>query len=501
MPFDLVIRNAAIVDGTGAPARPGDVAVTDGRIARVGSVSGAARREIDAGGKVLAPGFVDTHAHDDGALLRYPGMAFKLAQGVTTVVVGNCGFSVAPATRAAEPLIAGSAILNVGDTPIAWTDLAGYAAAVNARGVAVNAVALIGHNTLRFAAMGDARRAPMPAELTRMRAWVEEGMAQGACGLSTGLIYEPGRWCDTDELIALCRPVAAHGGVYATHMRNEGERLLDAVEETLAIGRAAGCAVHISHHKATGRENWGKVKDSLARVDAAARTQRVTLDVYPYTAGSTRLEVLVRIGRIRPEDADQVRLATVPGHPEWQGQTVAQVAERLGLPLEQALARILAGPGRETLIVHFSMDEADVETNLRHPLVMIGSDGLPVPEGLPHPRLFGTFPRVLGVYVRERGLVPLEEAVRRMTSLPAAVFGLTDRGVIAEGLWADLVLFDPAAVRDTATYDDPKREPEGIALVVVNGAVAYEDGRHTAAGSGRLLRYREPALPPAANDE
>ena len=489
--FDLVIRNARILDGTGAPARPGDVAVEGGRIVRVGEVRGEARREIDAGGKTLAPGFVDTHAHDDGALLRYPGMEFKLAQGVTTVVVGNCGFSVAPATQEAGRLVTGSSILSVGDTAVTWTDLAGYAEAVNARGVAVNAIALVGHNTLRYAAMGNDRRAPSPEEQARMRAWVEEGMAQGACGLSTGLIYEPGRWCDTDELIDLCRPVAAYRGVYATHMRNEGEKLLDAVEETLAIGRTAGCAVHISHHKATDRANWGLVPKSLARVDAAAHQQQVTLDVYPYTAGSTRLEAVFRLDRITREHAEAVRLATVPGRPEWNGKTVAQVADLLDLPVEQATERILAGPGRETVCIQFSMNEADVEANLRHPRVMVGSDGLPVLEGLPHPRLFGTFPRVLGEYVRGRGVLSLEEAVRRMTSLPAQTFGLVDRGIIAEGKWADLVLFDPATIRDTATYDDPQREPEGIALVVVNGAVAYEDGRHTGAGSGRMLRYQQ----------
>ncbi len=495
MPFDLVIRNARIVDGSGRPARPGDVAVTGDRIVLVGEARDAGRREVDARGRVLAPGFIDTHAHDDGALLRYPDMTFKVAQGVTTVVVGNCGFSLAPATREAGRLVTDSAILNVGETPITWEDLAGYAAAVSARRPAVNALALIGHNTLRYAAMGTARRAPTATELARMRAWVEQGMAQGACGLSSGLIYEPGRWCATEELIELCRPVAAYGGLYTTHMRDEGERLLDSVEETLRIGREAGCAVHISHHKATGRTAWGLVPRSLARVEAAAATQRVTLDVYPYTAGSTRLEALARLGRIDAGSAETVRLATVPGHPGWEGKTVAEVAAALDLPVEQALAHILEGPGRETVCIHFSMDEADVQANLRHPLVMIGSDGIPVLEGLPHPRLFGTFPRVLGRYVREQGLLTLEEAVRRMTSLPADTFGLAQRGRIVEGMYADLVLFDPETVADRATYDDPKQEPVGIVLVIVNGAIAYENGRHTGAGGGRMLRYQSPAAP------
>lgn len=489
--YDLLIRNARILDGTGAEPRPGDVGVRDGRIVDVGDARDAATREMDAGGAVLSPGFIDTHTHDDGAMLRYPGMEFKLAQGVTTCVLGNCGFSVAPATRQAGRLIRDSAILSVGETPVDWTDLAGYMAAAEARKPAVNGIALVGHNTLRFAAVGEEQRPPTDDELRQMQDWVTEAMEQGACGLSTGLIYEPGRWSATEEIVDLCRRIAPFGGVYATHMRNEGEGLLDAVDETLRIGREAGCAVHISHHKATGDATRGYIERSLAKSDAARQAgQQVTLDMYPYTAGSTRLEALVRLGRIDGDYAERLRLATVPGHPEFEGKTLADVALLVDLPPEQAAARILEGPGRETVAIQFSMREEDVETNLRHPSMMIGSDGLPVMEGLPHPRLFGTYPRVLGHYVREKGIISLPEAVRRMTSLSAQTFGLTDRGEIRPGYWADLALFDPDTVIDTATYDDPKREPTGIALVVVNGAVAYENGRHTGAGSGRMLRFR-----------
>jgi len=491
--YDLVIRNASIIDGMGTPAHMGDLGITDGRIVDIGEARAPAKEEIDARGKTLAPGFVDTHTHDDGAMLRYPGMEFKLAQGVTTCVLGNCGFSVAPATRAAGRMVSGNAILNVGDTPVDWEDLTGYMAAVAARRPAVNGIALAGHNTLRFGALGNEQRPPSAAELARMRAWVEEAMTQGAAGLSTGLIYEPGRWSETEELIALCRPIAPFGGVYATHMRNEGARLLDSIEETLRIGREAGCHVHISHHKASGEEVEGLVERSLARVDQArAAGQGVTLDMYPYPAGSTRLDAIARLGRVDGWYAERLRLATVPGRPEWQGKTLMDVALELDLPPDQAAARILEGPGQETVIIQFIMREEDVERNIQHEAMMIGSDGIPVLEGFPHPRLFGTFPRVLGVYVRERGLVSLPEAVRRMTSLPAQVFGLTDRGVLAPGMWADLVLFDPAIVRDTATYEDPMQEPEGIALVVVNGTVAYADGHHMGAGSGRMLRFRQP---------
>jgi len=490
---DLVIRNARLIDGSGAPAVSGDLAIEGERIAAVGRVPGAGRREIDAGGKALAPGFIDTHTHDDGALLRYPEMRFKLAQGVTTCVTGNCGFAVAPAAQAAGRIVAESAILGLGGAAVTWDDLESYRQAVAARRPAVNAIALAGMGTLRYAALRNERRAPAAAELAQMRGWVEQAMEQGACGLSTGLIYEPNRWAETDEIAALCRAIAPRGGVYATHMRNESDKLLDAVEETLTIGRDAGCGVHISHHKASARRVWGLVKDSLAKVDAArAAGQDVTLDVYPYPAGSTRLEALWRLGSFQdPEYAPLIRIATCPGHPEWQGKSVAEVADALDLPYDQAAERIVLGEGRETVVIQFTMSEDDVETNLRHPAVMVGSDGIPVLEGLPHPRLFGTFPRVLSRYVRERGVAPLEEMVRRMTSLPAARFGLAGRGLLREGAYADLVLFDPETVRDTATYEAPMQEPEGIALVVVNGVVACEHGSHTGAGTGRLLRFRE----------
>jgi N-acyl-D-amino-acid deacylase len=489
---DLVIRNARLLDGTGSPAFLGDLAVDGERIAALGSVPTAGRREIDARGQVLCPGFIDTHSHDDGALLRVPAMRFKLAQGCTTVVTGNCGFSVAPATQEAGRMVTESAILALGDVPADWDDLDGYRAAVAKARPAVNAMALVGMGTLRYAAMRNRKDPSTAEERARMRSWLGKAMEQGACGLSTGLIYEPNRWAATDEIADLCREIAPYGGVYATHMRNEGVDLLKSVEETLTIGDTAGCAVHISHHKASGRRAWGLVKDSLARVDAARASGReVTLDIYPYPAGSTRLEALFRLGSFSdPEYAGIIRIASCPGRPEYQGKMVQELADEWEIDPIAAVEHILEGPGRETLVVQFAMSEDDVETNMRHPAVMIGSDGLPVLDGLPHPRLFGTFPRVLARYVRERRVATLEDAVRRMTSFPAWRFGLTERGVLAPGNFADLVVFDPDTVLDTATWDEPMREPEGIALVVVNGAVACEDGTHTGAGSGRLLHYR-----------
>lgn len=487
---DLVIRDATVIDGTGTPGFAADVAVVGDRIAEVGEVRARGTVEIDAGGLTLAPGFVDVHTHDDGALLRHPGMEFKLAQGCTSLVIGNCGFSAAPATPGEqEP----SGLIGV---PATWTDFAGFFAAVEAVSPAVNAVALVGHNTIRSLTIGTDRRAPTQAELDDMRVHVCNAMEQGACGFSTGLIYEPGRYCETDEIIELAKESAAAGGIYATHMRNEGDQLLDAVDEAITVGRDAQLPVQISHHKSAGRRNWGKIGHSLAKVDQAnAAGADITLDVYPYTAGSGPMAQYFDIDNVDPELAEVIRFASCPAFREYEGRMAIDIAAELGIPVTQLIHDVIVAPeGDRTLCIQFIIDEADIEENLRHPQMMVGSDGIPDLRGQPHPRLFGTFPRVLGHYVRERGVLELEEAIRRMTSLSCDRFGLVDRGRVAEGHFADLVMFDPSRVVDTATYDEPKQEPEGIETVVVNGVVAYRRGDHlratTGRGAGRMLLYR-----------
>jgi N-acyl-D-aspartate/D-glutamate deacylase len=372
-----------------------------------------------------------------------------------------------------------------------WDDLSGYRSAVSAAGPACNAIALVGHNTLRWAAMRREKRSPTPAELARMRDAVSLAMEQGACGLSTGLVYVPGRYSNTDEIVALASAVAPYGGIYATHIRNEGDDLIAAVDEALTVGREAGVPVHVSHHKAAGRRNWGKVSESLARIDAAdAAGIPVSLDVYPYTAGSGPMIEYFDLDRIDVELASVIRLASCPAFPAYEGRQLADIASAEGVELAELVRRILTAPdGARTICIHFIIDEADIETNLRHPRMMIGSDGIPDLTGRPHPRLFGTMPRVLGDYVRERGVLTIEEAVRRMTSLACRRFGLAERGELREGWWADLVLFDPSLVSDRATYDDPCQEPVGVELVVVNGQIAYDRGRHTGVGAGSVLHY------------
>ena len=477
-----------VLDGTGAAAFESDVAVTGERITHVGNVPATASdgtTEIDAGGQILAPGFVDVHTHDDGALIRHPGMEFKLSQGCTSLVIGNCGFSAVPAVPGErEP----SGLIGVAPT---WSDLAGFRDAVHEAAPAVNAMALVGHNSTRSLVMGNDRRAPTDAELDTMRAHVVTAMTQGACGFSTGLIYEPGRYCETDEVVELARVSAEAGGIYATHMRNEGDHLLDAVDEAIHIGVTAELPVQISHHKSAGRRNWGKIGQSLAKVDEAnASGADITLDVYPYTAGSGPMAQYFNLDNIDPELAEVIRFASCPAFREYEGRMAVDVAAELGVPVTQLIHDVIVAPqGDRTLCIQFIIDEADIEENLRHPRMMVGSDGIPDLRGNPHPRLFGTFPKVLGHYVRDLGIIDLAEAVRRMTSLSCDRFGFVDRGRVAEGQFADLVLFDPATISDAATYDEPKQESVGISLVTVNGAIALRDGNHTGAGTGRLLSY------------
>ena len=339
--------------------------------------------------------------------------------------------------------------------------------------------------------MGNSEREPTSDELSRMRAHLRRALEQGAAGLSTGLIYRPGRVATTSEIIELAQPLAEFAAVYATHMRSEGDRLLESVEETLGVARAVGCRAQISHHKAGGRHNWGKVAASLARIDAAnADGVDVSLDAYPYIAGSGPMIEYFDLNDINLGLAEIVQVASCPGCPAYEGRRLTEIAATEGLGLAELVTKILTLPGAErTVAITFTMDERDVEANLRHPRVMVGSDGLPNPEGRPHPRLYGTFPRVLAEYGRKRGLFSLEAAIAKMSSVPCARFGLRDRGRIEVGQFADLLLFDTETVADRATYADPKQYPIGIDVVLVNGVVAAEGGRSTDVRAGRLLRF------------
>jgi N-acyl-D-amino-acid deacylase len=492
--YDLMVRGGTVYDGSGAPGIRADVGVRGDRIVAVGDVPQRGGLELDATGLAVTPGFIDVHSHDDFAVLLEPEMSFKVMQGVTTDVVGNCGLGVVPfetALRAFRGMAPGA-------DPPPWDSFTGYLRRVDETGPSCNVAVLVGHGSLRTGAMGAEQRASRHDELERMRAWVREGVEAGAVGLSTGLIYEPGRYAGTEEVIALARELGPAGGLYATHMRNEADGLLDAVAEAIRIGEASGVPVQISHHKASGQDNWGKVRGSLRLIDEArARGLDVTADQYPYTAGSTLLKAVADNGAFRSDSsgggvghlpAAQVLIASAPAHREWEGRRLAELGERWGLDDESAARRVLEAEGEACFVIVFSMDEADVRTVMAHPTTMIGSDGVPAAGSKPHPRLYGCFPRVLGHYVRDERVLDLATAVHRMTGMPAAKFRLADRGVIRPGAFADLVVFDPARIRDAATYDDPRRFPEGIRAVYVNGTAVARDGVHTGARPGRALR-------------
>ncbi len=487
--LDLVIRGAEVIDGSGSPGLITDVGIEGEQITVIGD-AGPARQEIDGTGLVLTPGLIDTHAHDDGAFLRHPDMTFKLSQGVTTVVSGNCGFSAIPFDPESDPRKASGGILS--GLKGGFTDLSGYFDAVLASAPAINNMMLVGHNTIRSMVMDDPKQAPSQQDLMAMGSHVERALEQGACGFSTGLIYHPGKYSQTEEIIALAQLAGSAGALYTTHMRNEGDHLLEAVEEALQIGVEANVHTHISHHKAAGAANWGKVVPSLARIDSAiAAGQRVSLDVYPYTAGSGRMIEYFNLDRINRDLAEVIRIASCPAYREYEGQMLKDIARVQAVDITDLVRDILTAPrGADTICIQFIIDEQDVEHNLRWRDMMVGSDGIPNLRGKPHPRLYGTFAKILGHYVRERGLMSLTEAIRRMTSLPAATFGMNQRGMVRAGFQADLLLFDPATVQDTATYDEPQQLAAGIRTVLVNGKIAWQDGQHQMKGSGQMLKYR-----------
>ena len=462
---DTIIRDGTIFDGTGAPRFTADIAVSGDRITAVGDLGGfSAHREVIATGKAVAPGFIDAHTHDDRAVLCGPScMLCKMSQGVTTVVVGNCGISLSPTRMTSRPP---PPLDLLGDESF-WTfdSFASYAEQLKRTPSPVNTYALIGHMSLRVGAMnGDTSRPASDKEAERMRGQLAEALAQGASGFSTGLYYPPNIHAPTDEVIAVAEALRAAHGIYVTHMRNEADDVLLSIEETLKIGRAVDVPVVISHHKCTMPENFGRSIESLPAIDRGAMEQRVAFDVYPYVAGST---VLIP-DRLRQDVPVQITWS-IP-HPEMSGRALDSIASEWGVSDREAAERLLPAGG-----IFFQMDEGDVRRIMAHHLAMIGSDGLPH-DTFPHPRLWGTFPRVLGHYARELGLFSMEAAVHKMTGHTASVFGMTDRGVIRAGAFADLVLFDPETVRDTATFKTPALPADGILETWVNGQSAYVHG-------------------------
>lgn len=528
--YDLAILNGRVVDGAGNPWYKADIGVAKERIKSIGQLDGSAKKRIDAEGLVVTPGFIDIHSHSDLQLLVNPLAESKIRQGVTTEVIGNCGSSPAPLskqTREEAQKYAGEWAKKI---KWDWLSFDEFLRKLQRSGIALNAAPLVGNVPIRTMVMGFAARKPTPSELSKMKALTAKCMEEGAFGLSTGLIYSPSCYAKTREIVELCKVAAKYGGIYASHIRGEGDPLLSSVREAIAIGKEAGIPVEISHHKAAGKRNWGKVTKTLAMIqNARDHGVDVTCDVYPYTAGATgldagipswaheggtakmieRLENPKTRARIRREiqrgipgwenligtaGPENILITSSEKHPNYQGKRISELAKAKRKDSLNFIFDLLIEEKSRVGIVLFMINENDMRKVVSSPFTMIGSDaGAQAPYGVlgkakPHPRSYGTFVRVLGKLAREEGLLTFPEAIRKMTSLPARKMGLWNRGLVRVGNWADLVVFDEDTVEDKATYTNPHQYPEGIKYVIVNGKIVIEGKRHTKALPGKVLR-------------
>ena len=530
---NILIEGGTVVDGTGSLGKPLDVAIDGAKIARLCKRSEAkGAMKIDATGLIVCPGFIDIHSHSEFQLLANPLAESKIRQGVTTELVGNCGSSPAPAIGVARKELEGYAEL--AEVRLDWVTMDEYLLRLSHLKTSVNVATLVGASTLRQCIIGNSNTKAGEDELARMNQLLADAILQGGFGLSSGLIYVPGFFASTEELVSLASTSASLGGFYASHIRGEGRTLIKAVEEAIRIGREAHSRVEISHHKACGRPSWGTVGRTIAMIEEA-REQGVdvSFDVYPYTASCTYLDTLLQpwaregskeeiLERIRaPQTRKRIihefvtptesmeDIVTDTGweninvmgfssdlYKRFDNNTIAQIAEAIGKDPAETTLDILVGENLRAIAVFHEMDEDDVVKVISHPLAAIGSDGEaeapygPSGKHATHPRAYGTFPRALRRYVLDKKLVPLEEMIRRMTLWPAQRIGLQDRGVLASGMAADIVAFDPEKIRDLATYEDSHRYPEGIEYVIVNGAVTIDHGEHTKERAGQVLRHK-----------
>jgi N-acyl-D-amino-acid deacylase len=528
MHFDILIRNGTVYDGCNCPGVRADVGINGTRIAAVGpAIEGTGFREIDAAGLAVAPGFIDIKTHSDFTLPINPKAESKVRQGVTTEIIGHCGFSVAPCLPGKVELLKDYLSPSAPWLPFRERTFAEYLDTFPA--TSVNAGMLVGHNTLRLMAMGMSNRAPTTAELDHMIAMLKEGLEAGALGMSSGLFTPPGAYANRDEMIALCRVLKRHGAGYFTHIRDESAKVLEAIDEAIDVAESCGIHVEIVHLKCSGTDNWGKARTVLAKIAAAReRGLSVDCDSYPYTAGSNPLKnlmpqwvqaggvgaMLARLSltetrdRIREEiardglnnwgripDWDCVQISISPHLPQFAEKTIKQLAAERGHdPIDVVCDYLIEDKGATRVLVN-SISEDDIREIVRSPLALVGSDGNcvatygTVSQGMPHPRFYGTFPRVIGWYVGEQALLPLETAIYKMTGATAKALNLRDRGVLKPGFRADVTLFDPEDFTDRATYGDPHQYPSGSRTsVIVNGTVVIENARHTGATPGVVLR-------------
>jgi len=530
--FDIVIKNGRLIDGTANPYFKADIGILDGVITAIERdlPVDSGDQWLDANQRVVTPGFIDAHTHDDLYLMRKPNADEKVLQGITTVITGNCGFSPAPLVKnGLQTLKSFNGILGGGDVIDQFEDQTTFGQFLDLlekNKPGINVAALIGNVTLRIAVMGHDMRSPTDDELSKMKELVSEAMQSGAIGLSTGLIYAPGSYAQTDELIELAREATVYNGIYTTHMRSESEHLLSSIEEAIKIGQQADLRVQISHFKVAGKNNWGKSTQAIDLIAAARRDGlEITADQYPYNAGSTGLFALLppdvlsngvealsqqltdtafrqslsrrmtnteSEGGMLPESSyDRILIASSPNHPDYEGKTLAEIAETLKQDPLELIFDLVAEEKLAVTMVIYNMHEEDIRNIMQSEFVMMGSDGLPSLGARIHPRMSGTAPRILGRYVREQGVISLEQAIRKMTSLPAQSFRLQNKGLLKVGFDADIVIFDPTTILDGATYDAPTTPPTGIHHVLVNGTPAVRSGQVLGARSGKVLRHAQ----------
>jgi N-acyl-D-amino-acid deacylase len=471
---DVVLKGGLIIDGSGQPAFRADVALRDDTIIAIGDLAKcSAIRIIDVTGLAVAPGFIDAHTHDDLICISQPDMTPKISQGVTTLIVGNCGIS-APPLRFGDSVSEPFNLLGQ-KNDFAYDSFASYRQAIEAVSPRVNVAALVGHSALRIQCVRDLERPATACEREQMNALLQEALDEGAVGMSSGVFYAPAQAANVEELQVLAQTVSRAGGVYTAHIRDERDGIVGALQEAFEVTEPDRTSLLLSHHKCAGMRNWGRAAETLGLIDAARQKQPVHLDCYPYTAGSTV---------IRPDLADgevEILINWSTPYPEMAGRTLKSIAAEWGMTEAGTAERLMPGGAS-----YFQMHEQDVREILMHSCCMIGSDGLPH-DSLPHPRLWGTFPRVLGRYARDLKVISLETAVHKMTRLPAATFALANRGLIAVGMKADITVFDPQTIIDRATYDAPAQMAEGIVHVFVNGALAWTQNAPTPVRSGRFL--------------
>lgn len=524
--LDLIIENGWIVDGSGNPRFKGDIGIQDGRIQWIGSFANAeAKERINAEGLIVSPGFIDIHSHSDAMPFLTPPDTGKIMQGVTTEIVGICGVSMAPVTPEHIDLLKKycASIFSVENCTWEWLQIEDLLKKIEKAKSVCNYGTFVGHGTIRTAVMGYENRKPTEDELKKMRELVVKAIRQGAFGMTSGLVYPPGLYADSEEIVELCKAVATEGGIYTSHIRSETDEVVKAVQEAIEVGERAKIPVQIVHHKIAGVNNWGKSSITLEMIDVARNNDiDVSCDVYPYTAAATmfwsllppwaleggikkaieRLSTLENRNRIKNElesglpnwqnfykacGWDKILINSLNKNKQLEGKTILEIAKNWEADPADAMFNLLIDEGGDALIVLFMMSDADVNAILKHPVTMIGSDGIWSP-GKTHPRYFGTFPRVLAKYVRKDHVIGLAEAIRKMTSFPAQRLGLFDRGLLRSGMWADIVIFDFDQIEDKATFENPRQRPVGIEYVIVNGEMVVRNGEYTGVFAGKVLK-------------